>query len=131
MGLQVLLWAYHRQSGNFTGWRSQLLYCLQLGHNGSMLSRWQKWFRIAGVILRLNVLSSTALLFWLTHNYQRTCPASPDEGRGIIFPLNEHGSIVYLDSAQHHTYLAACGYMIMSGLFFVGGVWMKQRNKDL
>jgi hypothetical protein len=62
-----------------------------------------------------------ANFFWLTHHYQRLCPTQLDQDSGKIYPLNEHGRVVYLTLAEHHKIQAAtlvfavvwiCGFAI-------------------
>jgi hypothetical protein len=47
------------------------------------------------------LFSSFGVLFWLTQNYQKACPTAPDEQAGAVYPLDEHGRIVYLTLAEH------------------------------
>jgi hypothetical protein len=54
------------------------------------------------LILAGLVLSSIGLTSYLFDHYQRTCPKEADEQDGFIYPLNSHGSIVYLSLAEHH-----------------------------
>ena len=79
------------------------------------------------VILGLLILPNVTLLPWLTNHYQKNCPKKLDEERGVIYPLNEHGSIVYLTLEQHRKMLAGNAYLVGSVFcFFAVGMWIER-----
>jgi hypothetical protein len=79
------------------------------------------------VILGLLILPNVTLLPWLTSHYQKICPKKLDEERGVIYPLNEHGSIVYLTLEQHRKMLAGNAYLVGSVFcFFAVGMWIER-----
>jgi hypothetical protein len=95
-----------------------------------VLKQRQKYPIVMHVILGLNMLFSVAFLFWLTDHYQKACPRILDEEHGIVYPLNKHGSIVYLDRAQHRKFVLTYSYLMVSGaLFVVGGEWTRRRTR--
>ena len=51
-------------------------------------------------------LSAIGLVTWLTRTYQNTCPTEPNEQAGAVFPLDDHGRIVYLTLAEHKRVIA-------------------------
>jgi hypothetical protein len=72
--------------------------------------------------------SSLGLTFHLFDHYQRTCPK--DEQDGFIYPLNNHGSVVYLNLAEHRTMQAAWAYLGGSVLgLFAFGIWLSREPK--
>jgi hypothetical protein len=93
-----------------------------------MLSQGRKASVLVRVLLGLLILPDITLLPWLSAHYQKICPTTPDEQAGIIYPLNQHGSIVYLTLAQHRKILAGDAYLAGSVLgFVVLGVWATGR----
>jgi hypothetical protein len=79
------------------------------------------------VILGLLILPSVILYPWLTDHYQKICPKKPDEERGSIYPLNEHGSIVYLTLEQHRKILAGTACLVGSWVCFLAvGIWIER-----
>jgi len=74
-----------------------------------------------------SVLSSIGLASSLFNSYHRTCPKEVDEQDGFIYPLNNHGSIVYLNLAEHRKMQAAWTYLVMSVVgVFIFGVWLSR-----
>src|SRR5271168_1868573 len=78
-------------------------------------------------------LSSLGLFFWLTRYYFGICPTEPDNQIGVIYPLNEHGRVVYLSLAQHRNLQEATALWIVGACFLVGlAIWtrlpLKQRT---
>jgi hypothetical protein len=80
---------------------------------------------VAGILL-----SSIGLTSHLFDHYQRTCPKELDEQDGFIYPLNNHGSVVYLNLAEHRTMQAAWAYLGGSVLgIFAFGIWLSCEPK--
>ena len=67
-------------------------------------------------VLATMLFSSLGLFFWLTTNYQKRCPTTPNEQAGAIYPLDEHGRFVYLTLAQHRKVAAAEAWGITLGI---------------
>jgi len=74
--------------------------------------------------------SSLGLTFHLFDHYQRTCPKEINEQDGFIYPLNNHGSVVYLNLAEHRTMQAAwagLGGSVLGHIDF--GIWLSREPK--
>jgi hypothetical protein len=100
---------------------------------GSSRSVAQKQIAPLRVVVVTMLFSSLGLFFWLTANYQRMCPTTPNEQAGAIYPLDEHGRFVYLTSSQHRNVAAAEAYFIVSW-FCAGAVeirngWLRRARK--
>ena len=51
---------------------------------------------------------------WLTFSYAASRPRQPDPALGIVYPLNNHGSITYLSNSE------ATGMGLLMMAFFIG-----------
>jgi hypothetical protein len=76
---------------------------------------------------------SLGLFFWLTTHYQKTCPTKPDERTGTVYPLDEHGRVVYLTLSEHRTVVAGEAGGIALGLC-IGFIeirhrWIGRKNR--
>jgi hypothetical protein len=79
----------------------------------------------AGLLLSSGVLTSC-----LFDHYQRTCPQEVDEQGGFIYPLSNHGSIVYLNVAEYRTMRASWAYLAGSVLAMFGfGIWLSREPR--
>ena len=79
------------------------------------------------------LFSSAGLLFWLTASYQKTCPATPNEQAGAIYPLDERGRFAYLTLAQHRNVVAAeacfITLWICTGIVEIRNGWLRRARK--
>jgi hypothetical protein len=97
-----------------------------------MVTKRRKVSTLVTVILGAIILPPVILLPRLTYHYEKICPSEPDERAGAIYPLNEHGSIVYLTLDQHWKILAGQIYLIGSVFCFLAvGVWANRKRRDL
>jgi hypothetical protein len=99
-----------------------------------MLTQRRKAPKLFRIILVIVSLPSLFILPSLTSHYGKICPSEADAGSGFIYPLNKHGSIVYLTLPQYRRVLAARAYLIGSGLSVVAlVVWgsREQRNESV
>jgi hypothetical protein len=99
-----------------------------------MLTQRRKAPKLFRIILVIVSLPSLFILPSLTSYYGKICPSEADAGSGFIYPLNKHGSIVYLTLPQYRRVLAARAYLIGSGLSVVAlVVWgsREQRNESV
>ncbi|HEX8817129.1 MAG TPA: hypothetical protein VF753_16650 [Terriglobales bacterium] len=62
---------------------------------------------------------SLAILVWLSAHYFSICPRVPDLQTGHVFPLDNHGAIVYLTKSENFKMLAAKGLFLATWLAFV------------
>jgi hypothetical protein len=77
------------------------------------------------------VLSCMLPLLWVSHRYGKICPLQPGEQAGAVYPLNLHGTVVYLTLAQHHMMLAGQAYLIGSLTCFVALViWTNRKPRS-
>jgi hypothetical protein len=75
-------------------------------------------------------LSSVGLASLLTDHYEKICPQEIDEQDGFIYPLNQHGSVVYLNLTEYRTMQAVwtCGFGSVLGVFaFV--IWLSREPR--
>jgi len=56
-------------------------------------------------------IASLVALIWLDYHYLAIRPDKPDPALGMVYELNNHGSIVFLTKAEH---------FLMDWLFFGG-----------
>jgi hypothetical protein len=87
-------------------------------------SRWVIW------ILAVSVWSALGLNSWLTDHYEKKCPQETDIQAGFIYPLNKHGSIVYLNLAEYRTMQAIWAYLggsVLGG--FAYAIWLSREPK--
>jgi hypothetical protein len=74
---------------------------------------------LCGLLLLPNLM-----LFWLSYHYEKICPQAPDYDRGIIYPLDEHGTILYLTLAQDRKIFGLELYLFVSVPCFMAlGIW--------
>lgn len=98
-----------------------------------MLTRRSEASILVRVTLAVMLLPDVTLLPWLTYHYEKICPIDRDERVGAVYPLNEHGNVVYLTLGQHRQILAGQTYLIGSVLCsFAIGIWtsLKPRAKN-
>jgi hypothetical protein len=86
--------------------------------------------RVAAVTL---LFSSLGLFFWATTHYQETCPTTPDEQSGAVYPLDEHGRFVYLTLSEHRTVVAAQTFYIAmwlcAGAVEIRHGWLRRKER--
>jgi hypothetical protein len=76
----------------------------------------QKRVTVFRVIAITMLYLSAVPAFWLDMHYQHTCPTTPNEQSGAVYPLDDHGRVVYLTLAEHRKFEAALTYFI--------GMWL-------
>jgi len=86
------------------------------------------WRILVGVLGGIAIIVFLGSLL-LLNQYAYTRPELPDAAVGRIYPLNTHGSIVYLNSQER---LLAFGLMGLAGLFFSSAVILDviRRHQD-
>jgi hypothetical protein len=84
-----------------------------------MQTQTQKVPLLLRLFLGAMLLPDVVLLPWLINHYEKSCPTQPSEEKGITYPLNEHGSVVYLTLVQHRRVLALEIYLVGSVFCFV------------
>ena len=87
-------------------------------------SRWVIW------ILAVSGWSALGLNSWLFDHYEKKCPHEADEQDGFIYPLNKHGSIVYLNLAEYRTMQVVWGCLggsVLGG--FAYAIWLSREPK--
>jgi hypothetical protein len=84
-----------------------------------VLSQWRKTTVVEKVFYGLMFLSF-AFLFWLNSHYFSTCPRAPDSQSGNIYPLDIHGTFVYLTETENSKMLAAQSLFVGAWLSAVG-----------
>jgi len=77
--------------------------------------------------------SSLGLFFWVTTHYQKTCPTTPDEQTGAVYPLDEHGRFVYLTLPEHRTVVASETFYIAmwlcAGVVEIRHLWLRRKER--
>jgi hypothetical protein len=61
---------------------------------------------------------------------KKNAPHEADEQDGFIYPLNKHGSVVYLNLAEHRTMQVVWGYLggsVLGG--FAYAIWLSREPK--
>ena len=78
------------------------------------------------------LLLSLGLLFWLDLHYQKIRPTTPNEQGGAVYPLDDHGRVVYLTLGEHRRFVAVEACFI--ALWLCGGAieiwrrWVRRRE---
>ncbi len=80
------------------------------------VSRRWKYTSLVGGIAWL-ILFSAAVALWM--HYDRTRPPVPDPSVGRVYPLNTHGSIVYLVRAERLRLYGLISVAIIIGLITI------------
>ena len=70
------------------------------------MSQWEKTAAVEKILFGLAFLAF-AILFSLNSHYLSSCPANPSVQRGQIYPLDNHGKIVYLTKTENNKILFA------------------------
>jgi hypothetical protein len=97
-----------------------------------METKRRKVLWLVNATLAVMVLIPLTLLSRLYDHYEKICPVRQDDAAGAIFPLNEHGSIVYLTLSQHKNIVAGEAYAIGTWVCAVAvGVWANRKRRDL
>jgi hypothetical protein len=75
------------------------------------------------LVLALVMLPDLALP-WLVDHYGKTCPTQPNPEQGIIYPLRDHRTVLYLTLAQDRKVEVLKIYMAVSvPCLFAFGIW--------
>jgi hypothetical protein len=97
-----------------------------------MVTKRRKVLWLVNATLAVMVLIPLILLSRLYDHYEKICPVRQDDAAGAIFPLNDHGSIVYLTLSQHQNIMAGEAYLFGSFVCCVAiAVWVNRKRRDL
>ena len=78
-----------------------------------------RFLKIAGVVLSGIGAGSLLLRTFLYYYLGRNRPNAPHPEAGYTFPLNTHGSVVYLDNSEHLLMM-----VLLYGVIIAGGLGM-------
>jgi hypothetical protein len=95
-----------------------------------MLTPKRKVPKLTWFLIMTMGLSSVGLGSLLTDHYEKICSQEIDEQNGYIYPLNEHGSVVYLNLTEHRTMQAVwiCLFGSVIGAFAFG-IWLSREPR--
>lgn len=84
-----------------------------------------------GSVFAMVALSAGGLMLWLNNHLFETCPTQVDQQNGFIYPLDNRGHIVYLNSAEHLCMQATEACFAGSLLGSLGlGIWMRNKMQS-
>lgn len=84
-----------------------------------MLTQRQIAGAVEKVVYGLMILSF-GILFSLNSHYVSSCPSNPDVENGQIYPLDNHGKIVYLTEAEDKKMLVARDSLFVIWILGIG-----------
>jgi hypothetical protein len=83
---------------------------------------------LAQYILTIALLPGVCVLPWLVNHYEKTRPKEAAEQSGNIYPLNDHGRVVYLTRAEQNWIWVARVLLAGPGLWVLALAFLSGRN---